>query len=190
MLRLELASGSEAEEEVRQRLVDLFERHSLVRWTFSDHVVVAEGATPHSHPVITLTTGYPHDAALLASYVHEQLHWWSMACPGAAAGRDDRVFDILRQRYATLPIKPPEGCGSKRSNLIHLHVCWLEVEALAELFGREWAKKRAQHVPFYRSIYRIVLEKRDELRNLFVPAGMGLPGGEDRREGDHFSAQR
>ena len=98
-----------------------------------------------------------------------------MSCAGAAGDQTDRVFGVLRQRYGTLPAKRPEGCGSQRSNLIHLHVCWLEVEVLAELFGWEWACKRAQRVPFYRSIYRAVVEGRDELLNLFVPAGMGLP---------------
>ena len=140
---------------------------------------MAEGATPHSHPVITLATGYPQDAALLCSYLHEQLHWWSMSCPGAAAGQADRVFGVLRQRYGALPAKPPEGRGSQRSNLIHLHVCWLEVEVRAELFGWEWAHERAQQVPFYRSIYRAVVEGRDELLKLFVPAGMGLPAAGD-----------
>ena len=175
MLRLELATGSEAEEDVRRRLTELFDRHSLARWTFSERVVVAEGATPHSHPVITLAAEYPHDAALLSTYLHEQMHWWSMSCAGAAADQADRVFGVLRQRYGALPAEPPEGCGGQRSNLIHLHVCWLEVEVLAELFGWEWARKRAQRVPFYRSIYRAVVEDRDALRNLFVPAGMGLP---------------
>ena len=184
MLRIELASGSGAEKDVRERLTDLFERHSLARWTFSDHVVIAEGATPHSHPVITLGTGYPHDGALLSSYLHEQLHWWSMTCPGAAAGCDDQVFDILRRRYATLPVEPPEGCGSERSNLIHLHVCWLELEVLAELFCWESVRERAERVPFYRSIYRAVVEGRDDLRDLFVPAGMGPPGAE-AQESEH-----
>jgi len=177
MLRLQLASGSAAEADVGQRLMNLFERYSLARWTFSDAVVIAQGATPHSHPVITLGTGYPYDTALLCSYLHEQLHWWSLTCPGATAGRGGRVFESLRLRYPTLPTKPPEGCGSERSNLVHLHVCWLEIEVLAQLFGWQWARKRAQRVPFYRAVYRTVAADRDELRDLFVPIGMGLPGG-------------
>ncbi|CAA9491300.1 MAG: hypothetical protein AVDCRST_MAG67-1392 [uncultured Solirubrobacteraceae bacterium] len=181
---MELATGSEAEEDVRRRLSDLFDRHSLDRWTFSDRVVVAEGATPHSHPVITLATEYPHDTALLCSYLHEQLHWWSTSCPGAAVGHADRVFGVLRERYGMLPARPPEGCGSQRSNLIHLHVCWLEVEVLAELFGWQWARRRAEHVPLYRSIYRAVIEDREELRKLFVPAGMELPAAEEH-QADH-----
>ena len=184
-LRLELASKSEAEEDVGRRLVNLFECYPLARWTFTDRVVIAEGATPRSHPVITLGTGYPHDTALLCSYLHEQLHWWSVTCPGATAGRDRPVVEILRSRYQTLPIDPPEGCGSERSNLVHLHVCWLELEVLAHLFGWHWAEKRAQRVPFYRSIYRAVVEDRDELRTLFVHAGMGLPASEEH-QGNHF----
>ena len=184
-LRLELASKSEAEEDVGRRLVDLLERYSLARWTFTERVVIAEGATPCSHPVMTLGTGYPHDTALLCSYLHEQLHWWSLTCPGATAGRDRRVVEILRSRYQTLPVDPPEGCGSERSNLVHLHVCWLELEVLAHLFGWQWAERRAQRVPFYRAIYRTVVEDREELRSLFVHAGMGLPQSEEH-EGKHF----
>ena len=184
-VRLEFASESEVEKDVGRRLVNLFERYSLARWTFTDRVVIAEGATPRSHPVITLGTGYPHDTALLCSYLHEQLHWWSVTCPGATAAGDGRVLEILRLRYRTLPVNPPEGCGSERSNLVHLHVCWLELEVLAHLFGRHWAERRAQHVPFYRSIYRAIVEDRDELRRLFVHAGMGLPQSEEH-EGNHF----
>jgi hypothetical protein len=189
VLRLELRSGSKPEDDVRQRLMKLFEQHALIRWTFSDHVVIAEGATPHSHPVITLATAYPHDTALLCSYLHEQLHWWSTTCPGVRAGRFEHVLEILRQRYATLPVKPPEGCGSERSNLIHLHVCWLEVEVLAQLFGYDWAKTRAQRVPFYRSIYRAIVQDRFELRRLFVSAAMGLPNA-DQHDRDHLRAAR
>jgi len=184
-VRLESATKSKAEEDVGRRLCDLFERYPLARWTFTDRVVIAEGATPCSHPVMTLSTGYPHDIALLCSYLHEQLHWWSVTCPGATADREGRVVEILRSRYQALPVDRPEGCGSERSNLVHLHVCWLELEVLAHLFGWRWAERRAQQVPFYRSIYRAVAEDRDELRTLFVPAGMGLPASEEH-EGRHF----
>ena len=54
-----------AERAVAQRLTDLVERYSLARWSFTDRVVIAQGATPHSHPVLTLGTDYPHDGALL-----------------------------------------------------------------------------------------------------------------------------
>jgi hypothetical protein len=58
---------------------------------------------PHSHPVLTLSDRYGgDDDFLLTAYLHEQLHWWSMGCPGAQDGR------------RPAPVQPPLRMGSTR----------------------------------------------------------------------------
>lgn len=127
---IELVNGTPEEESVRRDLESLLDRFDLSRFLITWEVRVEEGVTPHSHPVLTVAPGYPHEGSLLATYLHEQMHWWSMACPGASDARDEAVFEALGSRFADLPLDPPEGCGTTLSNLIHLHVCWLELEAL------------------------------------------------------------
>lgn len=170
-----LANGTAAEAAVQRDLESLFDRFDLSRFLITRDVRIEEGVLPHSHPVLTLSPGYPHEGALLASYIHEQMHWWSMECAGAADGRDEAVLEGLGVEFNDLPLEPPDGCGTVMSNLIHLHVCWLELEALAALMGEEWALQRVLIKPYYRAIYRAVVERREDLRDLFSAAGMGLP---------------
>ncbi len=172
--RVRLATGSPAEVVTKVSLDSLLDRLDLSRFLITDEVVIQDGVVPHSHPVLTLTTGYPHEAALLSSYIHEQMHWWSMACPGGKDGRDDIV---LRDLGATLslPLEPPDGSGDEISNLIHIHVCWLELEALAQLRGDAWAEERVLRIPHYRAIYAAAVEHRALLRSAFEEAEMNLP---------------
>src|SRR5689334_8992508 len=121
-IEVSTANGSASELSVRDALVRVRDKYDLHAFEWTDRVDIVEGAVPHSHPVLTLSERYRStDEELLATYLHEQLHYWSMQCPGAADGRDERVFETLRERYP-LPLDPPRGCGDEFSNLIHLHV--------------------------------------------------------------------
>jgi hypothetical protein len=97
-----------------------------------------------------------------------------MECPGAQDGQDEPVYASLEQRYP-LPLDRPKGSGDLLSNLIHLHVCWLELEALTTLVGRDRASEILRSLPYYTAIYRVVLEEADHLAADFNGAGMGLP---------------
>lgn len=171
---IRLASGSATEARTKAELESLLDRLDLSSFTITHEVVIEDGVIPHSHPVLTLATAYPHEAALLSSYVHEQMHWWSMVCPGGQDGRDDLVLRELGAQLS-LPLDPPDGCGSELSNLIHIHVCWLEMEALAVLFGDDWAQERVLRIPHYRALYAAAVTHRERLRSVFEEAEMGLP---------------
>ena len=174
-LRVTLVTGAPEEARVKEALERIRERHAIGPFERTRDVRIERGVIPHSHPVLTLSDRYGgDDEFLLASYLHEQLHWWSMECPGALDARDEAVYERLAEDYP-LPLEPPEGCGDQFSNLIHLHVCWLELEALSGLLKPERAEEILLFLPYYRAVYRTVVANRSDLAERFSAADMGLP---------------
>lgn len=161
---IELASGSSAETQVRDWLVELLDELPLSRWRFTDRVRIEAGARSHSHPVLTLGTGYPGKTAVLSSYVHEQVHWFSAALPRPS----DEYRREITQRYPSPAVGAPEGADDLFSTYLHLHVCFVEFMALSELKGEGWARAFLPGIPYYRWVYRTVLDDTDSLRELFT----------------------
>lgn len=163
-------------EQERVRLLQrLRQRYPVRQFERTDTVVVDSGVVPHSHPVLTVNTRPDTDEGVLAMYLHEQLHWWSMECPGAIEGRDVEVYENPRARYSPLPLGPPDNFDSELSALIHLHVCWLEAEALIAVLGEAKAAACLAARPVYPTVYGLVRRDRAYLSELFTSAGMGLP---------------
>src|SRR2546425_11544621 len=96
---IQLVNETAEEAKTRDRLLRVLEKHPLERWQFTDRVQIEEGVIPHSHPVLTLGTGYPSDLAVLSSYVHEQLHWFAASLTGSQA-----AMEQLRDRYPNPPV--------------------------------------------------------------------------------------
>lgn len=72
-----MAHGGEAETRTAEQLQRLLDRDDLHPWQFTDAVIIDEAAIPHSHPVLTLRTRHlDDDRLLLATYLHEQFHWF------------------------------------------------------------------------------------------------------------------
>lgn len=66
-----------AEEATRWQLERLLDQYDLSPWRFTGVVEIEQGVIPHSHPVLTLSTRHVNDdLLLLATYVHEQSHWY------------------------------------------------------------------------------------------------------------------
>jgi hypothetical protein len=77
MMDLRLHSGTALEEQGRQQLARILKTHDLTKWLFTPVVVIQSRVIPQSHPVLTLNTQYlDDDIAQLATFVHEQLHWF------------------------------------------------------------------------------------------------------------------
>ncbi len=174
-LAITLVTGSPEEVRVREALDRVRGQFDLTVFERTHEVRIERGVIPHSHPVLTLSDRYGHeDDRLLATYLHEQLHWWSMDCPGARDGRDEQVYASLERDFP-LPLEPPAGCGDLLSNLIHLHVCWLELRAVSKLLGEDRARSILGSMPYYTAVYETVLREHDELEKRFAAAGMDLP---------------
>ncbi len=74
---IETAHGTPHELQTKALLESLLHKYDLTKYTFTDHVVIEEGAMNHSFPVITLNVRFRDSPdAQLSSYVHEQLHWY------------------------------------------------------------------------------------------------------------------
>jgi hypothetical protein len=96
------------------------------------------------------------DDRLLATFVHEQLHWGVRAL-------DERLITQLAHRYPDLPIRSPHGCRSVFSNYLHLVICSIGYGALIELVRPARARAALQRTDHYLRIYKIVMSEHDEL---------------------------
>lgn len=159
---VEAKHGSDDEEKTRQLLLGLMSEYDLTRYTFTRRVVVDETATPHSHPVLTMSTRFmvrSRDGAL-ADYLHEQLHWFvsSKRRASRATNRD------WRRQFGRVPKQSGGGAKTRRSTLLHLTVNWLENEALSDVIGTERARA-VLHAKVdgnvYPWVYRQVREQGD-----------------------------
>jgi hypothetical protein len=156
-MEIRLAHDTDAEARTRDALRRLLEKYDLRDWILTNTVVVDETARPHSHPVLTLHTAWAGDERkLLALFVHEQLHWFEEE---RAADRD-LAIEKTRQTHPSVPNAPPEGSLNETSTRLHLLVCYLELQAMAQLVGAEEARETilALSRHHFRWIYRTVLE--------------------------------
>jgi hypothetical protein len=131
-------------------------------------VRVVPGGDTFAFPVLTLGNRFTeHEDILLATYLHEQMHWylWHLGTP-----ERDMVapfMDELVRRYPDAPTSLPDGARNYEATYVHLVVNWLELAATSELIGRPraFALAEAQHT--YRWIYRTVLKDWDALGELY-----------------------
>jgi hypothetical protein len=157
------AHSSAEEEQTRQQLERLFERHDLSPWRFTRRVVIDEEAIPHSHPVLTLHTRHLRDDLLLLStYIHEQSHWYVDRRPRATAA----AVAELEAQFPDLPVGHPDGASSRESNYAHLIVIALEWDGLRSLVGELAARQVMEFwaSDHYRVLYRTVLAHRSRIR--------------------------
>ena len=61
---------------VREMLIALSTKYALGPYEYCKEVSIAPGVLPYSHPVIRLNTALFTETALLANYIHEQMHWY------------------------------------------------------------------------------------------------------------------
>lgn len=67
--------------------------------------MIDANAIPSSHPVLTLHTRHLDSGdLLLATFLHEQLHWYLMSCPDE---RMEPAFEGLRARFPNAPVGHP-----------------------------------------------------------------------------------
>lgn len=160
-----LRQNSEPERQTKLRLEKLLQEYNLVKWLFTKKIVIDEQAdAPYSHPVLTLTTKeLKRDvSAPLASFLHEQIHWFA----SAHLPQINQAKAELKANFPTAPDGPPEGANNLDSTYLHLIVCYLEYEGLKELLGEAKAQERitinSQY--FYKWVYRTVLNEGAKIK--------------------------
>jgi hypothetical protein len=153
-VEITIEHDSEGERAAAAQLRELLDRYDIARWTFTDRVLIDETQIPHSHPVLTLHTrsvGRPEDQ--LATYVHEQFHWW-VASRDAA---EEAAVADFRQLFPDAPAGGSEGGRDQYSTYLHLMVCDLEFQAMTILVGEERARQIMRSYRHYTWIYDRVL---------------------------------
>jgi hypothetical protein len=173
-VRFELAHGQPEEQATQAQLERLLATYDLERWLFTRRVRVEGGTIPHSHPVLTMSARHlKDDELLLATFLHEQIHWHVEAHPEAmrAAEAD------LRKLYPKVPVGYPEGADSETSTYRHLVVCFLEIEAIEQLLG----ELRARQVldfwaeDHYTWVYREIRTQRSALAKVIRDHRLWVP---------------
>lgn len=171
-----LANGTEKEQLLQESLLNLFHRYSLDKWLYTEAVRIEEGVIPHSHPVLTLSpqtrgTDYLTDSGqLLGTYLHEQLHWFLLLENKFEAYKNASAE--FRSLYPGLPTERPAGCGSERSNYLHIQVNYLEYRALRELLGEAEARGVIEKIPHYTDIYGLTLRDYGQIGKVMTERGL------------------
>jgi len=158
------------EVDTQKRLQALWGKYDLEPFVFTKKVKIQKGTISHSHPVLTLNTRLDTETKLLSTFLHEQMHWYTLTNhPGFA-----KAAKSLATKYTNLPEKLPEGAGSKQSTFLHLGVCYLEFHTLAKVIGRKAALKHMQYkaTQYYRWVYRTILKDLAYFEALFDKNGL------------------
>jgi len=173
-LEIQLHSGTPLEERGRDQLHRLLHTYDLRKWLFTREVLIQSGVIPHSHPVLTLNTRYvDDDTAQLATFVHEQLHWF--LTDHVERAKTEAALTELRALYPTVPTALPAGAMGERSTYLHLIVCALELQALTELLGEQRARQQLERWTHYTWVYRTVLTETEKIGDLVRRHGVVIP---------------
>ena len=171
-LEIRLASGTALEQRGREQLERLLATHDLSRWLFTRTVQIQSRVIPHSHPVLTLNTQYlDNDAAQLATFLHEQLHWFLVQNQAKLAS----AVTALERLYPKVPEAIPEGANGRRSTYLHLLVCLLEFDAVRDVLGETTARATLGAFGYYTWVYREVLERPEAIRQILRTQGLDVP---------------
>lgn len=158
---------------VRDWLGALRARHDLSRFEYTRHVRVVPAGPTFSHPILTLGTRFTDtEDQLLATYLHEQMHWYLNLLGGPDVDPIAPFFDELVRRYPMAPTRLPEGARNYDQTYAHLVVNYLELEATSQFIGRDRASALAETNYGYRWIYRTVVKDWEELGALYRRHGI------------------
>jgi hypothetical protein len=171
---VDMDEAERAATRVRGWLVALRERHhGLARYEYTRHVRIVPASATFSHPILTLGTRFAEsEDHLLATYLHEQMHWYLSELGGRDHDPVTPFFDELVRRYPKAPTRLPDGARNYEQTYVHLVVCWLELHAVAEFIGWDRAAALAETNYGYRWIYRTVVRDRETLGALFAEHGI------------------
>lgn len=160
-------------ERVKSWLKSLRQRHDLSRFEYTRHVRIVPASSTYSHPILTLGTRFTEtEDHLLATYLHEQMHWYLYLLGGPDHDPIAPFFDELVRRYPDAPTQLPDGARNYDQTYAHLVVNWLELHAVSQFIGMPRAAALAETQYGYRWIYRTVLKDWDALGALFREHGV------------------
>lgn len=173
-LEITLVHGSPGEAQTREQLQRLLATHDVSRWIYTRKISIDERAIPHSHPVLTLHTRHAKDDELLLStFVHEQFHWHFAERHDAT----EAAIAELRTLFPQVPDGPSGGAADERSTYLHLLVCYLERQAVLQLFGELKARQVMEFWAndHYNWVYETVMERPRDIGTVVIKHKLSLP---------------
>ncbi len=172
-LDVDLETAEREAHRVRAWLAALRKRHDLSRFEYTKHVRVVPASKTYSHPILTLGTRFTEtEDHLLATYLHEQMHWYLYHLGGPDHDPIAPFFDELVRRYPDAPTQLPEGARNYEQTYAHLVINFLELHATSEIIGKKRAVALAETHYGYRWIYRMVVRDWDSLAQLYKEHGI------------------
>jgi hypothetical protein len=152
---LELEHDSQAERAMADQVRRLVDSYDVERWMWTKRIRIDERAIPHGHPVLTLhTRSLGDEQGLLATFVHEQFHWWMHTRPEAEAAAVAEFRDL----FPEVPASDEGGARDEYSTYLHLIVCDAEYQAMAALVGEERERAVLASQNHYEWIYDTLLD--------------------------------
>ena len=173
-LPIEIIKNSEYSLEIEDLMIKdlkkLFEKYEdLKKYIYTNKILVDPNVNSisHSHPILTIsrryiTKKYPEEI-LLATFIHEQFHWWSEQ---NWYKLEPFIEKILYERFPDIRTEHPHGSGNKISTYNHIIVCFYEYKVLKELIDPKIAKKIIENMPGYKDIYNTVLKDFEQIEDL------------------------
>jgi hypothetical protein len=149
-VEIRTAHGADAELAAAAVLRAVLDEHDLRRWMLTDVVIIDESIVGgFSHPLTLSPPRLRRPALALTTFLHEQLHWLE------GLGAEQAMADA-KQRWPDPP-GPPAGCLSAESTWLHMSVCTLEYQSLAEIVGSRAAAEELTQHRVYSWIYSQIL---------------------------------
>jgi hypothetical protein len=161
-----LKQNSKTEQQTKDQMQRLLRTYDISNWIFTKSILIDDTQTPHSHPVLTLSTRHvKDDELLLSTFVHEQFHWWAS---GKNLEATRQAITELRAMFPKVPVGAPEGGIDEDSTYLHIVVCYLEYRAMRELFGELKSRQIMEFwaADHYTWIYKTVLERPRDISGI------------------------
>ena len=91
-MKIKTFNNSKKEKETKKILLKLLHEYDIPH--YAEKVMVRDGVTPRSYPVLTLNTRTNDEKMLLKMFVHGQIHWFTAIHPKYHA-----AIKFLKQHY-------------------------------------------------------------------------------------------
>lgn len=157
--------GTEVEKSVKARLEGLLSKHDLETYLYTKEIMIQTGTIPHSHPVLTLNTNFENDIYLLSTFLHEQMHWYSLSKEYDNEALGNTIFKM----YPEVPTELPQGAGTTQGTYLHILICYLEYHTLSQVISKEAAEEHMRFMTgkHYTWVYKTILQDENKLHDLF-----------------------
>jgi hypothetical protein len=161
-----LKHNDPSEQRTKQQLLRLLSTYDFSKWIYTTKVQIDRTATPHSHPVLTLNARHlKDDELLIATFVHEQLHWYV----NQKLKETEAAYQELKTIFPDAPVGFPRGGNSEEWTYKHILVCFLEYQAVKDVLGELKARQVMDFwsTDHYTWIYSTVRDRERDLAALF-----------------------